>query len=89
MSKLYEAFAGIKSEKEFNSFLADLCTPSEIAALNERWKIAELLYSGGMAQLAIAKKTGASITTVSRVARFLNNEKFGGYRAVLARFHHA
>ncbi|MCL2439675.1 MAG: YerC/YecD family TrpR-related protein [Alphaproteobacteria bacterium] len=89
MTKLYEVFASIKSEREFNNFLADLCTPAEIRDMNDRWKIAELLYAGKMPQLEIAKKVGASITTVSRVARFLNNEKFGGYRTALARIHHA
>jgi TrpR-related protein YerC/YecD len=89
MASLYKAFSGIKSEREFNNFLADLCTPAEIRDLNDRWKIAELLYAAKMPQLAVAKKVGASVTTVTRVSRFLNTEKFGGYRAVLSRIHRA
>ena len=89
MINLYKAFSQIKSEQEFNNFLADLCTPSEIRDFSDRLKIADLLYTTKMSQLAIAEKIGASVTTVTRVARFLNTEKFGGYRVVLNRIHHA
>jgi TrpR-related protein YerC/YecD len=87
MASLYKAFASIKSEREFDAFLRDICTPAEIEALGERWKIAGLLFAGELSQKAIADRTGASVTTVTRVARFLNNEPYGGYRAVLSRLH--
>jgi len=89
MANLYKAFSQIKSEQEFNNFLADLCTPAEIRDLNDRWKIAELLYTTKLPQMAIAEKVKGSVTTVTRVARFLNTEKFGGYRTVLSCIHHA
>jgi len=89
MASLYKAFSELKSEREFDNFMADLCTPAEIRDLNDRWKIAELLYAKKMPQLAVAEKVKASVTTVTRVARFLNTEKFGGYRSVLSRIHHA
>ena len=89
MTNLYKAFSELRSEKEFNNFMADLCTPAEIRDLNDRWKIAELLYTAKTPQLTVAGRVGASVTTVTRVARFLNIEKFGGYRAVLSRIHHA
>ena len=85
MANLYKAFSQIKSEQEFNNFLADLCTPAEIRDLNDRWKMAELLYNTNLPQDAIAKKLGASVTTITRVARFLYNEKFGGYATILPR----
>ena len=85
MPKLYDAFSKIKSEQEFDNFLTDLCTPYEIKALRERWKIAEMLYTTNLPQLKVASKIGASVTTVTRVARFLYTEKFGGYLAVLER----
>jgi TrpR-related protein YerC/YecD len=87
MASLYEAFASIKDEREFESFLRDLCTPAEISAMLERWSIAQLLSDGEMSQRAIAEETGASIATVTRVARFLNIEPYGGYRSVLSNFH--
>jgi TrpR-related protein YerC/YecD len=89
MLSLYEAFANVGSEREFKNFLADICTPAEIKALNERWKIAQLLSAGELSQKAIAERIGASVTTVTRVARFLNTENYGGYRAVLSRIFHA
>jgi TrpR-related protein YerC/YecD len=89
MASLYEAFANIRSEKEFQNFLADICTPGEVKALTERWGIAQLLYGGKFSQKAVAEKISASVTTVTRVARFLNNENYGGYRAVLSRICHA
>ena len=79
MSRLYDAFSTVKSEWEFDNFLADLCTPSEIKALRERWKIADMLYTTNLSQADIAAKLGVSVTTVTRVARFLYTEKFGGY----------
>ena len=85
MQNLYDAFSQIKSEKEFDAFLADLCTPSEVKNLRERWQIAQTLYTTNLSQPTIAAKIGASVTTVTRVARFLYSEKFGGYAAVLGR----
>ncbi|MCL2468807.1 MAG: YerC/YecD family TrpR-related protein [Alphaproteobacteria bacterium] len=89
MKSLYNALACIKTEKELNLFLKDLCTPGEINALNERWEIAQMLYKGAMSYRDIAQKTGASITTVTRVARFLKDEPNKGYLTVLNRIHHA
>ena len=83
MFKLYDAFKNIENEKDFNNFLIDLCTPAEIKDLNDRFKIAQLLEDGTMNQRDIAKTIQCSITTVTRVARFLNREKYGGYRKIL------
>lgn len=87
MQNLYSAFSQIKSEKEFNNFLADLCTPAEIKDLNERWEMAQMLYTTNQPQAVIAEKIGASVTTVTRVARFLYTEKFGGYSSVLSKLY--
>ena len=85
MQDLYTAFSQIKSKKEFDNFLADLCTPSEIKAISERWKIAQLLYTTNMPQSDIAAKIGGSVATVTRVGRFLYNETFGGYANILSK----
>ena len=85
MQNLYDAFSRIKSEREFDNFLSDLCTPMEIKAISERWQIAKMLYTTNLSQAAIADKIGASVTTVTRVARFLYNENFGGYANVLSK----
>ena len=89
MLDLYKAFSNIKTEKEFQNFLKDICTPSEIKALKERWAIAQLLYLGKLSQREIAEKLNVSITTVTRVARFLNHESYKGYKTILNHIHHA
>ena len=81
---LCEALTCLKTPAEARAFLIDLCTPQEITALAERWEIARLLDKGGLSYRDISAKTGASTTTVSRVARFLNGD-YGGYKAMLER----
>jgi len=44
--KLITALNTLKTDKEVNNFLKDLCTPSEIEALEERWEVAKILYKG-------------------------------------------
>jgi len=40
---LYQALLKLKSEEECAAFFRDLCTPAEIIAMTERWRIAQLL----------------------------------------------
>lgn len=82
---LYEALIQLKSVDELRRFMADLCTPGEIAAFVERWSIARSLHAGEQGYREIAAQTGASTTTVARVARFLFRERHHGYRIVLDR----
>ncbi len=80
--KLARALTKITNEKIMMNFLNDIATPKELEALQERLDIA-LLLDKGMSYLEIAKKTSASTTTVTRVARFLKQENYGGYRYLL------
>lgn len=80
--KLAKVLSKITDEKVMADFLADVTTPKELKALQERLDIA-LLLDGDLSYVEVAKKTSASTTTVTRVARFLKQEKFGGYRYVL------
>jgi TrpR-related protein YerC/YecD len=80
---LFEAFALIESAEEAKNFMTDLCTPSEIRAFGERWRVCRLLNGGELSYREISKLTGASLTTIGRVARFLNDEKYGGYKKML------
>lgn len=82
---LCAAFLHLKNADECRSFLTDLCTPAEIKALSERWVIARLLHEGKASYRDISAITGASTTTVGRVARFLEKEPFHGYRLILER----
>lgn len=68
------------SEQEIDSLLTDLLTPKEIAALEERWQIAQLLQQGKTYR-AVGEQLGVSTTTVTRVARAMETGK--GYKAAL------
>lgn len=64
------------------NFLKDLCTPSELASLSERWQICLALHKG-LSYREIHGQTGASLTTIGRVARFLKDEPYQGYLSLL------
>jgi TrpR-related protein YerC/YecD len=82
---LYAAFEQLKTTEEIRRFMADLCTPGEIKAFAERWVIARLLDKQDLGYREISSATGASTTTVARVARFLKQESHQGYRLILDR----
>lgn len=82
---LGDAFLALRSREEVDAFLADLCTPGEVRALRERWQVARLLDAGELTYREIAEKAEASTATVVRVARFLKDMPYNGYRRVLDR----
>lgn len=82
---LIDALLAMKTRDDMRAFLDDLCTPGEIAALQERWRIVELLSSGDLSYRDINAMTGASTTTIGRVARFLLQERHRGYQIALTR----
>jgi TrpR-related protein YerC/YecD len=82
---LIDAVLTLKTHREVENFLIDLTTPSELRALVERYKVACLLYRGDLSYRAIAEVTGASTTTITRVARTLKDMPQQGYRLVLDR----
>lgn len=82
---LTEAILSLKTRAEVEAFLADLCTPSEVKAFQERWLVAQLLDQGELSYRDIAKKADASTATVVRIARFLNDMPYKGYRRVIDR----
>jgi len=82
---LCDALLMLKSSKECANFLKDLCTPQELLALNERWRVCQLLARGDLSYREINELTGISLATIGRVARFLRDESYGGYRLILQR----
>lgn len=80
---LYRAFLTLKTPGEVRQFLLDLCTPSEVEAIVDRWWTASLLNEG-KSYREISEMTGVSVTTIGRVARFMNLGE-GGYRLALRR----
>lgn len=78
---LCEAFASLGDPDDVDRFLDDLCTPAEIEAMADRWRVAVLLVEG-LSYRDIRDRTGVSVTTVGRVAR-CKEMGAGGYRAAL------
>ena len=83
--ELYQALLSLKTAGELEKFLRDLCTPQEITALIDRWQICQLLQAGDLSYRAISETTGASLATITRVARFLKDEPYQGYTLALKR----
>jgi TrpR-related protein YerC/YecD len=82
---LVDALLCLRTRGEAEAFLADLCTPSEVRALSERWLVARMLDAGQLSYRQIAEEAGSSTATVVRVARFLKDMPYLGYRRVLDR----
>lgn len=80
---LYESILTLQNVDEVKNFLKDLCTVSELRAMEQRIEVAVLL-SDGMIYNDILERTGASSATISRVNRAL---QYGadGYQIVLPR----
>jgi TrpR-related protein YerC/YecD len=83
MRELFGAIQALESKEEVEAFFRDLCTLSELEAMAHRWEVARLLEKG-LPYLEIAERTGASTTTVTRVAHWLHHGE-GGYRLALDR----
>ncbi|TAL87411.1 MAG: DNA-binding transcriptional regulator [Rhodanobacter sp.] len=80
---LCEALLSMKSADEMSAFLSDLCTPAELEVLVDRWRVVPHLLEG-RSYREIHERTAVSITTIGRVARYLNQGS-GGYLAAAAR----
>jgi TrpR-related protein YerC/YecD len=75
---LFRAVVSLRDVEECRKFFKDLCTPAEIQALADRWQVVGLLQER-LPYRRIHELTGVSVTTIGRVARYLE-EGFGGYR---------
>jgi TrpR-related protein YerC/YecD len=85
LDELIDALLALDSKETALRFLKDLCTPQELKALAERWRVAKLIDKKDLSYREIHEKTGASLATIVRVARFLNTEPFQGYRTMIDR----
>lgn len=70
-SDLYRAILTLRSVEECYDFFSDLCTVSELKAMEQRFEVAKLLNEG-LIYNDILDRTGASSATISRVNRSLN-----------------
>jgi TrpR-related protein YerC/YecD len=77
LNALSGALAGLSTPDTVRAFLIDLCTPAELEAMADRWKVVPLLLQG-VPYREIHDRTLVSVTTIGRVARVLEHGT-GGY----------
>lgn len=77
------AILTLETSQEVRKFLSDLCTPAELEAMFDRWQVV-LLLCKELSYREISQKTGVSVTTIGRVARFKDMGE-GGYQIALER----
>ncbi len=80
---LFRAILALETPAECEKFFDDLCTPQELHAFCERWKVAQMLDED-ISYRKISEKLGASTATITRVARALIHGQ-DGYRRILDR----
>ena len=69
-TEMYEAILQMHTVEECMKFFDDLCTVTELQAMEQRYQVATLLHQG-MIYNDILAATGASSATISRVNRSL------------------
>ena len=84
---MYKAILTLRSVEECMDFFDDLCSVTEIQAMEQRYQVAVCL-SKDMKYNDILAETGASSATISRVNRSLKYGK-DGYEVVFDRLENA
>jgi TrpR-related protein YerC/YecD len=83
ITDLLETILELQNLEEARRFFRDLCTISELEAMAHRWQVAKLVDQG-LPYHEVSRRTGASTTTVTRVAHWLRHGE-DGYRLALDR----
>lgn len=83
MDKLMRGILSLNTLEECYAFFEDLCTVSELQSLSQRFEVAGMLRAGSTYN-EVARATGASTATISRINRTLNYGN-DGYDLVLSR----
>lgn len=81
LTALADALSCLDRPGDVVAFLRDLCTPAELEAMSDRWRVVPLLLKG-VPYREIHDLTQVSVTTIGRVARTLEHGA-GGYAAAL------
>ena len=68
--EMYEAILAMQTVEECKRFFDDLCSVTELRAMEQRYQVATLLSQGHIYN-SILEQTGASSATISRVNRSL------------------
>lgn len=80
---LFEAILTLENVEECFDFFEDVCTVNEVLSIAQRFAVAKMLKEN-KTYLEVAKETGASTATISRVNRSLNYGN-DGYEMVFSR----
>lgn len=83
VEELFSAIRALKTDEEFFQFFEDICTTNEVLSIADRLRVAKLLYEG-KTYIEIAKETGASTATISRVNRSMGYGN-GSYEYIFER----
>ncbi len=83
LTPLLEALLSLRTPVEMRAFLDDLCTPAELEAIADRWRVVPLLLKNTPYR-EIHDRTGVSVTTIGRIARCLAFGA-GGYQTAAER----
>ena len=83
MDELFQSILTLQNIEECYAYFEDLCTIKELREMAQRFQVAKMLAQGRIYS-DIAKETGASTATISRVNKCLT---YGtdGYQMVLER----
>ncbi|MCM1083200.1 MAG: YerC/YecD family TrpR-related protein [Clostridium sp.] len=83
VKELFEAILTLENVDECFDFFEDVCTVNEVLSIAQRFSVAKMLREN-KTYLEVAKETGASTATISRVNRSLNYGN-DGYEMVFSR----
>ena len=76
VDQLFEAILSLHDREECYTFFQDICTVNELLSLAQRFDVGTKLLEKRTYQ-EIAKLTGASTVTISRVNRLLGDDHTG------------
>ncbi len=74
---MYEAILLLKDLDECKRFFEDLCSPTELRSMEQRYDVAVYLMQDKV-YADILDRTGASSATISRVRRNILDSRTGG-----------
>ena len=84
-SDMYRAILTLKTEEECKAFFTDLCSITELMAMEQRYEVAKLLNEGLIYNI-IMERSGTSSAIISRVNRSLQYGA-GGYGIAFSRLY--
>ncbi len=74
---MYETILQLRDVEECRKFFDDLCTPTELRSMEQRFEVAVYLLQNQV-YAEILERTGASSATISRVRRNILENEYGG-----------